>query len=355
MNQTIVNSPLILFLGAGASAPFGKPTMEPFVADLVRQLGTRLDDQADLLRLLVEFRGNDLEKIFGELDTIIGLDYAQFISGVHKVANSPASFDIAIRNAVELRRQIQHEVIRTYRAVDKKRVRSLFGKLFDQLFALIEPNFNCMPVFTTNYDPSVEEFCEACFDRYEIIDGFSRGNTSRYDCWDVKNFENYTPRAGKRSIVLFKLHGSVDWLRQKESGRIHRGQAMIDHLDSEYVQNVLIYPATRKVAILDPYYTAYEYFRGCCERTSSCLTIGYSFRDYDALMRLRGAAASNVGLALLLWSPTAEAILKDLPMEASQKQAIPFLFDDGINGSNGLGLIETRLRAHLEKLQSWHR
>jgi hypothetical protein len=48
--------------------------------------------------------------------------------------------------------------------------------------------------------------------------------------------------------VLFKLHGSADWL--KIQGRIVKSQPIYDPTDPAY-QNVMIYPATRKVAIED--------------------------------------------------------------------------------------------------------
>lgn len=76
-NKLIVESPVILFLGAGASAPLGKPMMAEFVAKAAK----RIQDQAQqsMVDLLRRFRGDDLEGILGELDTIIDRDYAQAV------------------------------------------------------------------------------------------------------------------------------------------------------------------------------------------------------------------------------------------------------------------------------------
>lgn len=103
---------------------------------------------------------------------------------------------------------------------------------------------------------------------------------------------------------------------------------MFDRLDTDAYENVLIYPATRKIATADPYYSAYEYYQRCCERASVCLAIGYSFRDYDALTRLRGAASANEGLKVALIAPSAKATLTNVNMEPDRKKPFDFCFGD---------------------------
>jgi hypothetical protein len=101
---------------------------------------------------------------------------------------------------------------------------------------------------------------------------------------------------------------------------------MYDMMDSDAYENVLIYPATRKIATDDPYYTAYEYFQRCCEHAKICVAVGYSFRDYDGLMRLRGAADFNPELKLALIAPDAESVLKRVVMPPERKIPISKLF-----------------------------
>jgi hypothetical protein len=101
---------------------------------------------------------------------------------------------------------------------------------------------------------------------------------------------------------------------------------MYDIIDSDLYQNVLIYPATRKVAVDEPYFTAYDYYQKCCERAKLCLTIGYSFRDYDALTRLRGAMSGNAELRLAVLSPNAQMALKLLPFAPVRTVPLSFYF-----------------------------
>jgi len=63
----------------------------------------------------------------------------------------------------------------------------------------------------------------------------------------------------------------------------------------------------------------------------------FSFRDYDALTRLRGAASINDKLRVALVSPSANKILADIPILGTQKVPIECYFGK----PDCLGNIET--------------
>ena len=58
--------------------------------------------------------------------------------------------------------------------------------------------------------------------------------------------------------------------------------------------------------------TAYDYLEQCLDKADSCLVIGYSFRDYDTLMRFKSAKLSNKHLKIAVLDPSAEAICEYL-------------------------------------------
>ena len=156
--------------------------------------------------------------------------------------------------------------------------------------------------FTTNYDPAGEHFCEG-HSGFNLTTGFRPRNPgSVRSIWDRETFDSYEPQKGKRNVVLFKLHGSADWILA-EDGTIQLGSPV--YMKQERYSNALIYPAMRKVGTRDPYFTAYDYFQRCCERAGLCVVVGYSFRDYNALTRLRNAVRLNPLLELYLISPNA--------------------------------------------------
>ena len=115
-------------------------------------------------------------------------------------------------------------------------------------------------------------------------------------------------------MVLFKLHGSTNWFRDNTTNppRILKSELQIHLPEDPNYENLLIYPAKRKILLADPYFTAYDYFQRTLERCKLCVVIGYSFRDYDALSRLRSAALLNKRLKLLLVDPNAEALSRTL-------------------------------------------
>jgi hypothetical protein len=138
--------------------------------------------------------------------------------------------------------------------------------------------------------------------------------------------------------LLFKLHGSTDWILI--DSMIRRAEARYVTEGEEHWQNCLIYPARKKVALEDPYFTCYDYLARCFERAQTCLTIGYSFRDYDALMRLRAAMFQNEKLNLLLVSPTAKELVANLLLPTERISPIAAAF--------GLGMVPDYL-AHLAR------
>ena len=118
----------------------------------------------------------------------------------------------------------------------------------------------------------------------------------------------------------------MDCLFVKSKNAIIRSRPFHQSIDSTKYKNILIYPAVHKVATDEPYFTAYDYYGRCCERSQLLLTIGYSFRDYDALARLRGAMSFNPKLVTVLMAPDAKQILDKLPMECGRLRELEYPF-----------------------------
>src|SRR5271157_2125016 len=72
-NKLIAASPVLVFLGAGASAGIGKPTMAQFVEKLEGTI--QRHSGGNLLHVLAAARGADLEKIMGDLETFLNFPY----------------------------------------------------------------------------------------------------------------------------------------------------------------------------------------------------------------------------------------------------------------------------------------
>lgn len=306
-NKLIASSPVLVFLGAGASAGIGKPTMAQFVEKLKRTI--QPDSGRDLLHLLAGARGGDLEKILSDLETFLNLPYLTAFQCnseyQYAAATSGEPITITKDEAALLRSAIRHEIIREYRVIDGDAVCSVYEPLFDLIFRYVNPVEYCVPIFTTNYDLAIETLCEMTYSKYALTEGLEVDSFSKMAQWKRNEFDLFRLWEGHQNLVLFKLHGSVDWMRQEKTGHIVRAPAMYDALDSDEYKNAIIYPTGDKAANREPYFSAYEYFSRCCEQAELLIVIGYSFRDYEALNRLVGATQRNEAIKLVVVAPDA--------------------------------------------------
>jgi hypothetical protein len=308
LNQAITKSPIILFLGAGASVPLGKPAMKQFVEKLAGEIAS--GDNASLLSALISVRDHDLESILGDLETFLSLHY---VSSFIFDGENLISYEANRNNVASLRSLIRHSIIREYRTINTERAVAVYRPLFDIIFSHIDSSIWCLPIFTTNYDLAIETFCNKQFIQYDLTDGMEDDFSERQIVWNPREFELFRINPQNRHIVLFKLHGSVNWMRITSNGRIVHSLPMYDVVDSDAYQNAIIYPAGNKVTNSEPYLTCYHYFSRCCEHAKLIIAIGYSFRDYEALGSLLKARQVNEDLKLILLSPDAYDVLNTIP------------------------------------------
>jgi len=118
-------------------------------------------------------------------------------------------------------------------------------------------------VFTLNYD--------LCFEKNRPAEKeLERGFNPDTRVWEWKRFMR--PNTEEPSIYLYKIHGSIDWERDKERGELRE-------IDGDFVHPDLIFGTDYKMQYIDPYlFSAYE-FRKYALESRVILVIGYSFRD----------------------------------------------------------------------------
>ena len=83
------------------------------------------------------------------------------------------------------------------------------------------------------------------------------------------------------SLKLFKLHGSVNWKIEKETGEITEEDIPIgtSMTGRRFVGDVMLYPIAEKELYLDPYISMLLRLNRELERKSVWVVIGYSFSD----------------------------------------------------------------------------
>jgi hypothetical protein len=325
--NSIIGIPNLLFLGAGASKPYGKLLMGEFIRSFRAKVeaGSKQPrvippvSSSPLLDAICNER-EDLEFLIEELEALISRAYLgqqsfnpnpPGMGGTYQL-RWPGLQEVA-SEARKLLASLKREVYLEYRSISDPTQTSILAKPISLLQAdSQEPTV----VFTTNYDPAVEKYCFA--QKLRLIDGFTHDEQTQEYSWNRATFEE---RPSPGTLILFKLHGSANWHR--DQGRIVKGLPTYDVGDPNY-QNVMIYPATRKVATEDPFFTAYDYLEQCLDKADSCLVIGYSFRDYDTLMRFKSAKLSNRRLKIAVLDPAATSICEFLDGQGFTAFPIPF-------------------------------
>jgi len=127
-----------------------------------------------------------------------------------------------------------------------------FGSLASALGAKVR-------IFSLNYDLSIEKAFENN-NKFTLCVGFDDENR-----WNRDSYED-----PDSDIILYKLHGSLDW--SKQGGHVIRTETIPD-------KPFLIFGIDNKLQSIDPYlYLTYQ-FREWSLRSQILISLGYSFSD----------------------------------------------------------------------------
>jgi hypothetical protein len=148
------------------------------------------------------------------------------------------------------------------------------AKYFRNLKDFIDAGFR-LHLFSLNYDDCVE---------LALADALSEINRKWTTGFDSKGWKPdlFEPKKKKKfDALLYKLHGSLDWVEDEELGvcslkwpMVERGEEVPDTYDS-----LLIFATAMKLIPRDPYLTLLVNFRSELMRCECVVILGYSFGD----------------------------------------------------------------------------
>lgn len=260
-------SRIALFLGAGASAPYGMPT----TAKLREKLGRDFPRQD----LITAQQFSDAERILQALDDEI--DFAKTQAGAHHCMINP-EFDKRVKYSELARDNVEDLVRSSY--VWNASMGSTAVEILGAFFELARSRSGDITVFTTNYDMAIEEYCGDEDQGTECIDGFELRRASREHVWRG-NFAPSDESAHSR-VILHKLHGSMSWQRRmvgstREVVKKPDGSIPKDKADDVYIRPTL--NIKDKEMREEPFATLLKRFNKLPESFDVCIVIGCSFRD----------------------------------------------------------------------------
>ena len=288
-----------LFLGAGASVMFGKPTTVKFLELLPERLDSktipfynhladklRFEDIEDALQALKEvklFGKNDMGKLVLACTSMPGIQHAN---------NSFWLMCEALKNQIE-------STIKSQYGWDHEHDQKLID-IYDQVFDYMRSQTGSATVFTTNYDTAIETYCRRR--NCTCVDGFV--GTSDLRRWagdfDTKNADN--------PVRLYKLHGSLEWKRHKEYGIIMSP----DLSGGPNIEGDVMIMPTRSPKDEEretPFSEIFDSMKKEFKEQDACIVVGCSFRDEGINDVFREFVRD--GKTMIVVSPTAVKDLSD--------------------------------------------
>src|SRR5215216_3817710 len=224
---------IALFLGAGASMPFDKPTTKKLKDELLEEYkkleveirkeyaGKSYNPRAEelwdsiLLQSILRFKeSEDIEQVesedieymeFQDIEHVLqalketydffingqyGGKYVQsLIKGKYADKYSPDSvqdwsFSEYVKAIPRLRNRLENKVFDKYRWDSKNPYTKELGQIYNPLFGEIKKYSKDIHVFTTNYDRAIEVYCSKPERKCRCIYGFRYDEYSERRLWD---------------------------------------------------------------------------------------------------------------------------------------------------------------------------
>jgi hypothetical protein len=360
----------VVFIGAGASVPFGIPTM----TQMVQQFEERVDNQKSppidvsfsvnrqfyqkIKLRLKNYDNYDIESLITILQDMVEFKRIETrVWGNPSVHHLLADGDDASKMRELLRlfsRENQGEAATLLKQVQSfvaescnisKKPFEIYTEFFNNVSLMgagitgfrdlankpsNTKNFNMM-VFTTNYDCVLEAYCD---DRgFEYNCGES---TNHKIAIGKENRELYSPE--REAFRIYKLHGSINWYRD-ENGCMRHADHLVKigettSLGRRMDKELLIYPAYEKYTFREPFYHMFHHLKECLVKCKACYVVGYSFRDEDILGLFHDSMELNHNLRLYILDVNANGIANKFSKFSERVETIAASFS--IEAAQGL-------------------
>lgn len=265
---------IIFLLGAGASVDAGIPASCGMIKELEDLLKTETWKEyaslynfvksaiiyADGIKGKFEYANFNIERLVNTLDELMKSDEHPLFPFIGSW--NPKLPEVTENNFKKLgifRKKIVEELSQQW-------VHSEYdehSKYYEGLSKFQREYQHLLRVFTLNYDLCVEKSCKQS--------GVERGfGDDKF--WDWKIFDNEAEL--ESNIFLYKLHGSIDWTRDKSGKLTYKDKG----IPSDQIE--IIFGTTYKLQYIDPFlFFAYEFRKRLMTELRLLICVGYGFAD----------------------------------------------------------------------------
>lgn len=301
----------LIFFGAGASAPFGIPTMREMVEKFESYLSKENINGRNLysnIKKALE-RGYkppqiDIESIFsvivGIAEQITPQELSHFAFYCNNRFGREVKFtDTEIKEAINLHKELEKFIQRECEAnesVDDIELvyHQSYKVFFDNQWGITyqhnEKNIKYpwgFNAFTTNYDTIFENYW---MELKPLIDHFNRNETQ------VPYFDP-NKEVTHHDNTITKLHGSINWTILEDGDILEAKPSIYTHTRKK--GRAMLYPIQQKDLYLHPWSTLFQSLRLGLKRCNLWYVVGYAFNDEYVLNAFNEAFSDNKRMVII--------------------------------------------------------
>jgi len=383
---------MMLFLGAGASKPFGILTMremsEKFEDEVYYEELDNNGDEKLYINVRETLNSNNLEVILSILENLTdsrnpiaryivpSLELSKDENAINEGENKGVTdiYELAVSSVLSkrLKSKIIEFVKKNCALKEEEEILQDIIRVYDRLFEILRYNSSSIfDIFTTNYDLIIKKYYDLLTGEYyfnkqynyvenlrriSYTDGFfsiaftASGSRGFYDddyAWNPKGYDEINKYANNndiRTIRLFKLHGSID--QYIEGDKIVKMDILYSTPTTSGEERLesMIYPVREKEVYKDPFFELFTRLKTSLLSEKICIVIGYSFGDEHIRNIFFDAVKRNPEIKILLGDKKPNEVMKKLkPIKDNLIQ---------IEGEFGEETFFERLKGELEKCKS---
>jgi len=336
---------IIIFLGAGASAPFDYPTTKSFLEKLGHNI---FNEERKLLNSIrnLHWTIEDVEHIVQVLDLFLDMEdiskkaklssffykYPCLIDFTEKEKNLIFSPTInqatAWKETVEIARKLRDRIEEfTFEQYESKALKiPEIVKTYDNFFTMLthqkkhteRTHRTTFDIFTTNYDNVIEDYCN---------------ETKKYYKLTALDYDITPPVSAKdEQYNITKLHGSLNWLIDKRTNEIivSNTQHRVTKNSERWKRNEYILFGTKTRIGEELYKNLFGNFEKSLLNTKVCIVVGFSFRDEHINEIFNKALRKNKSLRVMIVSKGPKGVAKNL---VKKEQILKKFNSRGVNCS----------------------
>jgi len=289
----------MLFLGAGASAAFGVPTLRKLTEDcdlLLLERGFSPKTLHELKTSHIELGiVPDFESVLTVLQVLASPQEGIRTAGplaaylAHFSSNWAPQRENIAEDIVEIKRMLTDKCLKVNIAEATKHYDRLFSTLaqvgsmtmgsyssnllYGTPYDAKKVRLRTQDIFTTNYDLIIERY----FDLGPMRDSLKTGFVQRATRSLFNPSEGYDWTHDNTNLV--KLHGSIDQFITDAGIEKRQAETNVGFYPSKVLREMMIFPVHEKYVTRRPWFDLYALFRERLSAEEVCIVIGYSFRD----------------------------------------------------------------------------